>query len=56
MVADVDAYWQRASAMNAPILVPIDDREYGLRDFTILDPDGFGIRFGSRLPVANSAC
>ena len=49
MVADVDAYWQRASAMGAPVLAPIEDREYGLRDFTILDPDGFGIRFGSLL-------
>jgi len=49
MVADVNAYWQRASAMNATVLAPIADREYGLRDFTILDPDGFGIRFGSLL-------
>jgi len=49
MVADVDAYWQRASATRASVVVPIADREYGLRDFTILDPDGFGIRFGSRL-------
>jgi uncharacterized glyoxalase superfamily protein PhnB len=49
MVADVDAYWQRASAMNVSVLAPIEDREYGLRDFTILDPNGFGIRFGSRL-------
>lgn len=49
MVADVDAYWQRASDMNAAVLAPIEDREYALRDFTILDPDGFGIRFGSHL-------
>jgi len=49
MVADVDEYWARAQAIGAPVLVPIADREYGLRDFTILDPDGFGLRFGSRL-------
>jgi catechol 2,3-dioxygenase-like lactoylglutathione lyase family enzyme len=49
MVADVDAYWQRARSMGAAVLVELDNREYGLRDFTILDPDGFGIRFGSRL-------
>ena len=49
MVADVDGYWARAQAMGAPVLVPIADRDYGLRDFTILDPDGFGLRFGSRL-------
>ena len=35
--------------MGAPVLAPIADREYGLRDFTILDPDGFGVRFGARL-------
>ena len=49
MVADVDAYWARARAMGAQVLAPIADRDYGLRDFTILDPDGFGLRFGSRL-------
>ena len=49
MVTDVDRYWERARAMGAPVLAPIADREYGLRDFTILDPDGFGVRFGTRL-------
>jgi len=49
MVADVDAYWARAQAMGAHVLAPIADRNYGLRDFTILDADGFGLRFGSRL-------
>jgi hypothetical protein len=28
----------------------VADRDYGLRDFTVLDPDGFGLRFASRLP------
>ena len=49
MVADVDAWWCRAAAMGAPVLSPIADRDYGLRDFTISDPDGFGIRFASRI-------
>jgi len=49
MVADVDTYWDRALAMGAAMLASIADRDYGLRDFTIPDPDGFGIRFGSRL-------
>lgn len=49
MVPDVDAYWARAQTLGAPILAPIADRDYGLRDFTILDPDGFGLRFGTRL-------
>jgi catechol 2,3-dioxygenase-like lactoylglutathione lyase family enzyme len=49
MVPDVDRYWIIVQAMNAPVLAPIADRDYGLRDFTVLDPDGFGVRFGTRI-------
>ena len=49
MVPDVDACWRRAIGMGARVLAPIADREYGLRDFTIADPDGFGVRFGTRI-------
>jgi catechol 2,3-dioxygenase-like lactoylglutathione lyase family enzyme len=49
MVPDVDAWWRRAIGMGARVLAPIADREYGLRDFTIADPDGFGVRFGTRI-------
>ena len=35
--------------MGASVMVPIGDRYYGLRDFTISNPDGFGIRFASVL-------
>ena len=51
MVADVDACWMLAQTIDAPVLQPIADRDYGLRDFTILDPDGFGVRFATRLPA-----
>jgi len=47
MVAVVDAYWRRARDMAAQVVAPLADRDYGLRDFTILDPDGFGLRFAS---------
>ena len=49
MVPDVDEYWRRANEIGARIIVPIADRYYGLRDFTIADPDGFGVRFASAL-------
>jgi catechol 2,3-dioxygenase-like lactoylglutathione lyase family enzyme len=49
MVPDVDAFWQRASELGARVVIPIADRYYGLRDFTIADPDGFGVRFASLL-------
>ena len=49
MVPDVDTWWCRATAMGARVLSSIADRDYGLRDFTIADPDGFGIRFATRI-------
>lgn len=50
MVPDVDRYWELAGEMGARVVSPIADRDYGLRDFTIADPDGFGLRFASWLP------
>ena len=49
MVPDVDTYWDLTREIGAEVVVPIADRYYGLRDFTILDPDGFGVRFASLL-------
>ncbi len=49
MVSDVDAYWKLCGEMKARVVAPIGDRYYGLRDFTIADPDGYGVRFASLL-------
>ncbi len=49
MVPDVDEYWKLANEIGAQVIVPVADRYYGLRDFTIADPDGFGVRFASVL-------
>ncbi|MGH2397462.1 MAG: VOC family protein [bacterium] len=49
MVPNVDEYWKLANEIGAQIMVPIADRYYGLRDFIIADPDGFGVRFASML-------
>ena len=49
MVPNVDDYWRLANEIGAPVIVPIADRYYGLRDFVIADPDGFGVRFASLL-------
>lgn len=51
MIEDVDAQWQRCLDLGVPILSPLENRYYGLRDFTILDPDGFGLRFGTDIPT-----
>src|SRR5262249_61932322 len=50
MVSNVDEYWKLANEIGAQIVIPLADRYYGLRDFTIADPDGFGIRFASLIP------
>jgi catechol 2,3-dioxygenase-like lactoylglutathione lyase family enzyme len=49
MVPDVDRYWRLTREIGADVAVSIDDRYYGLRDFMIRDPDGFGVRFASLL-------
>ena len=49
MVPNVDEYWRLANEIGAQIIAPIADRYYGLRDFIIADPDGFGVRFASTL-------
>src|SRR5215475_7043045 len=50
MVPNVDEYWKLANAIGAQLMIPLADRYYGLRDFTIADLDGFGIRFASLIP------
>lgn len=50
MVPDVDAMWRRVASIDAVVSAEIADRSYGLRDFTVRDPDGFGVRFATRLP------
>ncbi|HSP56349.1 MAG TPA: VOC family protein [Dehalococcoidia bacterium] len=47
MVPDVDVVYGRARAAGATISRDIGDRDYGLRDFIVRDPDGFRIRFAS---------
>ncbi len=49
MVEDVDRYWDLARQLGAGVIRPIEDRYYGLRDFTISGPDGLGLRFASRI-------
>ena len=49
MVPNVDEYWELVNEIGAQVIIPLADRYYGLRDFTIVDPDGFGVRFASAL-------
>jgi catechol 2,3-dioxygenase-like lactoylglutathione lyase family enzyme len=47
LVRDVDGGWALVQTLGLPVERSIADRYYGLRDFTVLDPDGFGLRFAS---------
>lgn len=45
MVPDVDAVWKHVCALGHDPVNAIGNRFYGLRDFVVADPNGFGIRF-----------
>ena len=49
LVADVNAMWDTANRLQLRIGTVIDDRPYGLRDFVIVEPAGFGLRFAQIL-------
>ena len=49
MVPNVDHYWELCQEIGAQVIRPIENRYYGLRDFTIAGPDGLGIRFATRI-------
>jgi catechol 2,3-dioxygenase-like lactoylglutathione lyase family enzyme len=51
LTSDVDAVWAVAQTLGLRVERPVADRYYGLRDFTVLDEDGFGLRFASPLSV-----
>jgi catechol 2,3-dioxygenase-like lactoylglutathione lyase family enzyme len=54
MVPNVDDYWKLVKEMGTQIVIPIADRYYGLRDFIISDPDGFGVRFATSSSQSSS--
>lgn len=47
MVPDVERYWALCQELGLRILKPMEDRYYGLRDFTAVSPDGLGLRFAT---------
>jgi len=47
IVGDVDALFARAGELGWRIQHPLADRGYGLRDFAVLDPDGYELRFAA---------
>jgi len=50
LVSDALAIWKRLREHAIPGVGNVADREYGLRDFTFVDPDGNQVRVGSPIP------
>jgi catechol 2,3-dioxygenase-like lactoylglutathione lyase family enzyme len=48
LVPDATRLWKQLKSQGAPGLGPVEDREHGLREFVVTDPDGNRIRVGSR--------
>lgn len=48
-VFDVNAVYAQLQSKGVEIHHPIGTREYGMRDFDILDPDGHLITFGTHI-------
>ncbi len=46
LVENVDEVYQELTDRGAKILSPIGDKPWGIRDFTVLTPDGHRIMFG----------
>jgi len=47
-VDDLDAYHACVLASEYPIREPLQERPWGLRDFRVVDPDGYYLRVTSR--------
>ena len=48
-VHDVDLVYAQLVSAEARISEPVADRDYGMRDFDVVDPDGYCITFGTGL-------
>lgn len=46
---EVDSLYQQLAAAGVDFYCPIDDRDYGMRDFSVRDPDGNQIGIGAEL-------
>jgi uncharacterized glyoxalase superfamily protein PhnB len=51
-VEDPDAQHDRAKAAGARIIWELQDTDYGSRDYTALDPEGYVWSFGTYRPEA----
>lgn len=50
-LTNIDNYYEGIVAHGVTVTVPIGDRPYGMRDFTIADPSGNKLSFGEPTTV-----
>ena len=53
-VQDALALWKHLRSADVAGVGPVDERDYGLREFAVTDPDGNRVRFGSPVPAEAS--
>ncbi|MDG6349568.1 VOC family protein [Luteimonas sp. 8-5] len=54
-VTGIDDYYAALEGAGVTIVVPIEDRPYGMRDFRIADPSGNEISIGQHMASAGEA-
>jgi predicted enzyme related to lactoylglutathione lyase len=54
-ISGIDAYYANVEQNGVTIVVPIDDRAYGMRDFRIADPSGNELSIGQAIAGATEA-
>lgn len=54
-ISGIDACYARMEQSGVTIVVPIDDRAYGMRDFRIADPSGNELSIGQAIAGASEA-
>jgi uncharacterized glyoxalase superfamily protein PhnB len=54
-VEDLDAHYERASAAGANLTRPLQDTDYGSREYSARDPEGLHWHFGTYVPQAAAA-
>jgi uncharacterized glyoxalase superfamily protein PhnB len=47
----IDAHYERAVAAGAEVVQPVDDTDYGSRNYTVRDPEGNLWSFGTYRPA-----
>jgi hypothetical protein len=50
LVPDAGRLWTQLKSQDVAGVGPVEDRQHGLREFVVVDPDGNRIRVGSPAP------